>query len=218
MTHFVLLTLLLILCSLNQAASEVYFITTNSSDLCTVQPYLILSQFAANSSHYLHSNTTLVFLPGTHYLSTVLTLTNVGNFVMKSENLTAQIICTNDSHIHFSQSRYIYITNLELIGCGGNQVKYADKILIKDTKFEGQENSETALELIQTTAQIVNSTFVSNRKGSFRKYHGEIITCAFIGGAVIATNSVVSISQSMFKEMEQTLVELYLQSNTVSLT
>ncbi|MCG8624643.1 MAG: hypothetical protein MJE68_21940, partial [Proteobacteria bacterium] len=60
-----LFILSLILCSLNRtlAASEVYYIrATNSTDLCTVQPCLTLSQFAANSSHYLHSNTTLVFL------------------------------------------------------------------------------------------------------------------------------------------------------------
>ena len=125
MTHFGLLTLSLVLCSLNQAASEVYYIITTSTDLCTVQPCLTLSQFAANSSHYLHSNTTLVFFPGTHYLSTVnLTLSNVENFIMKSENSIAQIKCTSYSHIHFSHSKYIQITNLEFIGCGGNHVKH----------------------------------------------------------------------------------------------
>ena len=80
MSHFGLLTLSLVLCSLSQAAaSEVYYITANSTDHCTVEPCLTLSQFAANSNHYLHSdNTTLVFLPGTHYLNTVdLTPSNV---------------------------------------------------------------------------------------------------------------------------------------------
>ena len=71
MSHLSLLQLivLIILFSLrlNQAASEVYYVTTNSTDHCNVQlPCLTLSQFAVNSSHYLHSDTTLVFLPGTH--------------------------------------------------------------------------------------------------------------------------------------------------------
>ena len=202
-----LLTLsLLVLCSLNQAASEVYYITANSADLCTMQPCLTLSQFAANSSHSLHSNTTLVFLPGTHHLSNVnLTLSNVDNFVMKSDNSTAQIKCTSDSAMHFYQSESIHITNLEFIGCGGNQVRHVKEFMVEDTKFKGQENSRTALELIETTVQIVNSTFLSNRKGLFREcaifnpeygcgFHG------FIGGAIIATNSTVDISRSKFED------------------
>ena len=171
MSHFSLLTLWLIFCSLNQAAqSEVYYIKTTSTDLCTVQPCLTLSQFAANLSRYLHSNTTLVFLPGTHYLSKVnLTLSNLDNFAMKSENSIAQIKCTSYSHICFSQSQCMRITNLEFIGCGGNQVKHVGNFVIEDTKFEGQGNSETALEIIETTAQIVNSTFASNKKGLYRR-------------------------------------------------
>ena len=204
MVHFGLLTLLVILCSLNQAAGEVYYI---SPDLCTVQPCLTLSQFAANLSYYLHSNTTLVFLPGTHYLRKVnLTLSNVEDFMMKSGSSTAQIKCTNDSSMYFSQSQCIHITNLEFIGCGGNQVRHVEEFLVNNTKFEGQHNSGTALELIETAAKIVNSTFVSNRKGSYRKFavidpwSGHTID-VFIGGAIIATNSTnITISQSRFED------------------
>ena len=216
MNHFGLsMTLLVILCSLNQAASEVYYITTNSTDHCTVpQPCVTLSQFAANSSQYLHSITILIFLPGTHYLSNVnLTLINVDNFAMKSENSTAQIKCMNDSHIHFSQSQCIRITNLEFIGCGGNQVKHVNEFVVENTKFKGQEKSGTALELIKTMAQIFNSTFISNRNGSYRKcpvYDPDEEDCfdingskdGYIGGAVIATNSTIDISQTRFESNE----------------
>ena len=78
---------------------------------------------------------------------------------MKSENSTAQIKCTSDSSMNFSQSQSIHITNLEFIGCGGNQVRHVEEFLVKDTKFKGQENSGTALELIETTAQIINFCF-----------------------------------------------------------
>ena len=150
MGHFGLLTLLAVLCSLNGVIGEVYYITVNSNDLCTVQPHcLTLSQFAANSSRYLHSdNTTLIFLSGTHHLSNVnLTLSNMKNFTMKSENSAALIKCTNDSSMHFSQSQSIYITDLKFIGCGGNQITQVKEFLVTDTTFEGQENSGTALEL-----------------------------------------------------------------------
>ena len=149
MLYFGLLILSLILCSLSHARNEkIYYITTSSptTDLCTHQSCLILSQFAANSSHFLHSNTTLVFLPGTHYLTKLnLTLSYLDSFAMKSENSTARIKCTNDSHIYFDHTQYVHITNLEFVGCGGNQGKLVETLLISDTKFEGKDNSETAL-------------------------------------------------------------------------
>ena len=72
-------------------------------------------------------------------------------------------------------------------------------------KVEGQENSGTALELIGTTAQIINSTFVSNR-GSYKQFvpwHDTTVTDTFIGGAVIATSQLstnITISQSKFED------------------
>lgn len=201
--------LLVVLCSLNQAVSEIYNLKTNSTALsCSVEQCLTLSQFAANTSRYLRSNTMLVFLPGTHHLSKVnLTLLNVKIFTMKSDSVSsaAQIECTDDSNIHFSQSQSIHIINLQFIGCGGNQVKQVEEFLVKDTKFEGQGNSGTALELIETTAQIHNSTFSFNRKGSYRlfaafdSWYGRIVD-GFIGGAIIATDSAnVIINQSIFE-------------------
>ena len=195
MTPLVLLTLVHVLCSLNQATSQtVYHITANSTDLCTVQPCLTLSQFAANTSQYLHSNTTLVFLPGTHYLSKVnLTLSNVVNVAMKAENSLPQINCTtNESHINFSDLQCMHISNLEFIGCGGNLVKHVEKFVVENTIFKGQENSGTALILIETNTQIINCSFVSNSycKLSFKHRRG---------GAITATNSTICISQSKFK-------------------
>ena len=202
MTQFGLFTLLLILCSLHEAASEIYYIITNSAnDICTGS-CLTLSEFAAISSHCLYSNITLVFLPGTHYLTVSLTLSNVDNFIMKSENSTvAQIKCTSDSHIYFSKSQCIHITNLEFIGCGGNQVKNVEEFVVEDTILKGEENSGTALEITETAAWIINSIFVSNKRGSYRKsvidFSGT--NSGFIGGAIIATNSIIDISQCKFE-------------------
>ena len=128
-------------------------------------------------------------------------MSNVDNFAMKSENSTAQIRCVRGSHICFNQSWFIHITNLEFFGCGGNQVKYLQELVVEDTKFEGQENSGTALELIETTALIVNCTFVSNKRGSYRNCLSEGCEDAgYIGGAIIATNSTLEISQSKFED------------------
>ena len=146
------------------------YITSDSSVPGTEQPCLTLSQFAANSSDYVNFITTVVLSPGKHYLSGVnLSVSNLDNFVMKSAILIAQIECTNNSHIYVNQSQYIHITNLEFIGCGANQVKFVQEFMISNTKFNGQEVAGSALELIETTAQIIDSTFVSNNKGTSRK-------------------------------------------------
>ena len=75
---------------------------------------------------------------------------------MTSENLTAQIVCIDYSHIHFNSSQQVHITNLEFIGCGGNLVENVQEFVVRDTKFKGEEYSETALELAKTTSVIVN--------------------------------------------------------------
>ena len=66
------------------------------------------------------------------------------------------------------------------------------EFVVHDTKFEGQQNSETALKLVESTVQVVNSTFVSNRRGS---YHNMFYS---YDGAIIATYSTVDIRQNKF--------------------
>ena len=194
MTHCCLLTLSLFFCSLNQAASEVYYITPNSTDHCTVQPCLTLYQFVTNSSRYLHSNTTLVFLPRTHYFEVDLTVSNVDSFVMKSENTPAQIHCTRNSNITFYHLWHIAIDSLKFIGCGGNRVEFVREFIVTDTLFRGKDDSGTALVLLETTTKIINCTFESNRRG-LNATNGE-----FYGGVIIAVNSSVDISQSKFED------------------
>ena len=209
------LCLVFILCCLTQAAGDIYYITPNEhTDSCT-ESCLTLSQFAANSSDIVYSNTTLamVFLPGTHYLNTAnLTLSNVENIAMESESFSAQIVCSYYHNIHFSLSQLIHISNLEFIGCGGFQVKSVEEFMVRDTIFRGRDNSGTALELIDITAvQIVDSTFSSNRVGSYRAciplaYDDNIYDCfprsrsQFIGGAIIASNTTVYVYRSNFEQ------------------
>lgn len=121
-------------------------------------------------------------------------------FLMTPENSSVQIVCTNLSHMVFNGSQHILITNLEFIGCGNNMVENVEEFVVLNTKFKGEDNSGTALQLVNTTAQIVNSTFVSN-KGKFSeniKLATTITVSASIGGAIIAIQSNINYSQSTF--------------------
>ena len=82
-------------------------------------------------------------------------------------------------------------------------MKHVAEFVVQDTEFKGQENSGTALELIETIAEIVNSTFVSNRKGSYKcalvDPNNGCYRYGFIGGAIISTNSTIDIRRSKFE-------------------
>ena len=184
----------------------IYHITTNTTetDFCAV-PCLTLSQFAANVSYYLSPNhTKLIFQSGIHDLDTNITLLmDLETISITSENLTAQIFCTNHSRLRLSSSQYIHISYVEFIGCGGNQVENVKELVVQDVKFKGQEETETALELINSTAEINNCTFEFNKKGKLRCVSNDPErSCVFeemVGAAIIATHSKINISQSMFK-------------------
>ena len=120
-------------------------------------------------------------------------------FSMNSEISTAQIVCRNYAHIFLNCSQCIHITNMEFIGCGGNQVKNIEEFVLQNTKFKGGVDSGTALELIETTAQIVNGTFVSNRMGKSKVVRVPDYFTDLVGGAIIATHSKIDISHSDFE-------------------
>ena len=201
MSHFTPLTLVFLFCSLNQVFGEVYHIVLNSSDLCT-ESCLTLSQFAINSSYHLGSNTTLILAPETHHLNTNLTLSNLYNFSMDTENIlaTAQIECTSTSNILLYHIQYALIKNIEFIGCEGNQVEGVEEFVLQNTKFEGRGYSGSALQLTKTSAQIFNTTFVLNLGIILCVLQpGFIPYCVYYGGAIFANHSKVSLSQSRFE-------------------
>ena len=202
-------SLMLTLCSLNLAANELFHIasTSTSAELCN-DPCLTLSELAANVSHYPHANLTVIFLPGIHYLTVSMSISNTDAFSMSSESTTAHIMCRKSSRIHFNNSQYISISNLEFIACGGNQVRNVAEFVVEDTKFHGQNNillGGTALEITGTATQIINSTFKFNTVGE----HKNLMVSSgvrfvlpkngFAGGAIVATSCRIAISRSRFE-------------------
>ena len=204
LNHFT--KIIVLLCSsLLQVRSEEYYIKANSSDLCTVTvtvPCQTLDHIVANFSDLLNSNDTLVFNPGAHYLSIDATITDTSNFTMSSklENLTTRIICENYTRFIFDHSNNIHISNLEFVRCGGNQVVNVVNFVVIDTIFRGQENSGTGIELINTTAEIVNCTFLSNKNGKhINRYSAYWSWSESVGSAIIANQSNININQSTFE-------------------
>ena len=121
---------------------------------------------------------------------------------MNSWNSTAHISCKNHSGLHIYYSQLVKVTNLEFIGCGGNQFTNVNGLIIENTVFKGLNMSKTSLELIQTATMIVQSSFVSNKRGKRDAYVERDFNLNFgpvsVGGAIVAIHSVINITQSVF--------------------
>ena len=174
--------------SLNQVVSEEYYITANATDLCT-SSCLTFTEFVTNFSYLLNPNVTVVFSPGIHFLNGSLTVSNLNTFSMTSENITAQIECTSYSEMIFNYSQNVFVTNLEFIGCGGNQMMNVDNFVIRDTTFFGQDNRGITLQLIETTGEIINCAFLS--------LHWSRMT----GGAITVTSILAKASLKIMEHM-----------------
>ena len=206
LNHFTKIILLLLCYSLYQVRSEAYYIETNSSDLCTL-PCQTLYHVVTNLNDLLDSeidpNITLVFNPGIHYLNISVAITNTSDLSMlsKSEYSTPQIVCENYSRFIFRHLKNLHISNLEFIGCGGNKVEYANRFVVHETLFRGQEYSGTTFKLMETAAIIINCTFTSSRNAydwsSYPYYVHQF------GNIITATQSNVSVSQSVFQIYEE---------------
>ena len=198
-------------------------IIPSSSNPCPVELCLTLSQFAANTSHYLDSNTTLILQPGNHDLKTELVVANVTEFLIVSNYtipVKGKVAITQSSRFHIVNVTKVYVQAVTFIGFGKNKVKSVDNFTIEHSSFIGRKygNSHgicytghrhnyfgTALELVETNATIVNSSFISNQYGNYResfglaKYFHIPHQSAFVGGAMIVTKSNATIIGSYFK-------------------
>ena len=99
----------------------VYHIIPSPDHHCPVESCLTLSSFAANVSHYLDSNISLIFQPGNHTVHSELNVTNVSGFSMTSysaKQSIADITCGSLllSIFIFEAVDHVYISNLKIFG------------------------------------------------------------------------------------------------------
>ena len=179
---------------------------------------LTLSTLAANSSNYLNTNTTVVFLDGNHVLDLELFVSNIDGSLTLSTNGsgTATIICNDSVSLEFKNITKLQISGLEFIRCSG-MVELVDQFTLEDSKFRGDHN-DSALHLTHTITNIVRSTFASNTAGTYQSHELGVLvylgdsfnkflypwpniqsTSARVGGALIVTRSTVAISSSRFE-------------------
>ena len=142
------------------ASSEIYHISS-TLESCPVdgEPCVTLSQFAANSSQYLQSNTTLVLLEGSHTLDTQLTVEGIIAFSIYSGQ---NVICVHESVIYLRNISNVHLHSMIFIGCRV-EVQAVGNIFIQNIYFTGFDatfDGFIVLQLSLTNANILNTQFL----------------------------------------------------------
>ena len=220
LTIQLLFTHLILIHTVDSARDYVYFITPSSTTQYAGESWLTLSTLATNSSGYfssLHTNTTVIFLEGNHTFDSELVISNIsGSLILLYNGLgTAAIICNNEASMEFSHITQLKISGLEFIRCS-SKVEHVDQFTLEDSNFLGQ-NSNSALLLNYTNANIIQSSFKANTIGTYqslvgvltnlRNYYDPFLDLqphvqfygARVGGALVVTSSTVTISTSCFE-------------------
>ena len=185
-------------------SSEVYQIKSSSDDSCPREPCLTLSQFIDKSDSYIVGNTTLILQPGNHSLESVLSVSNISMLSLHGTSNTV-IMCHGSGRFELSNIPFICISTLTFIGCPGNRVDSIHQFTLEDSSFIGQDNAPgTALELVNTTANLNRNTFISNSGKQHRillvRYpYSRGPTYMFVGGAILTTSSNINIVGSWFE-------------------
>ena len=211
MTNILCLLLVAAIGSFDLIKCEIYLITPSSSDSCPEKSCLTLSQFAANTSSFLDSNTIMVFLPGNHTLDRNLSASSVSSFRMLSDialfgslsdRPDTSITCETSVMFNFDNITQLYFSGIQFVGCGGNKVESVHSFILDRCSFIGQGANKSALELIKTTAKIERTSFISNNNllGTEVKYYlWPWLAKITVGGAIIVNQSSISIFDSKFQ-------------------
>ena len=186
--------------------ARVYVITPHPCP--TEAPCLTLTQLAnnLNSSHRnVETVTTLMLLSGYHRLEKKLIIENIDTLLMLSNSTSTVINCYNHTNLKIGNVGFVQVSNLTFIGCAGNILSSVNHFILEDSSFIGPTEFEfngTALQLNETVAKLMRSSFVSNsavKLYSVNCYYAQHVDVeATAGGAIVSVNSSIVISESLF--------------------
>ena len=195
-------SILFLICT-DLVSSSVYRITSSPTDLCPTEPCVTLSDFAVGIryGYYLTTNMSLIFQPGNHSLNSELLIEHASNFSMLSHSIiqSSVIIKCEGYYARLSlvTSNNIYISGLDF-RCRGHKVRSVDWFTIQDCVF--LDHSETAVQLINSTAHITRTLFLTNTVGSFQGQTKLTQRNDMVGAAITASTSNVKITDGTFKK------------------
>ena len=108
----------------------------------------------------------------------------------------AAIVYMHLSFINLNHSQFIHISNMNFISYGGINVSNVEDFLMQSVVFDGQDKTRMSLWLIESTANIINSSFIFNFKNvAYGKWMQR-------DDLVVVIDSNISFSQCIFDNNE----------------
>ena len=185
------------ICCDSVSSGEVYIVSPMPKEQCqaAVDSCFTLSQFSHNTSSLQPVNTTMIFLTGNHSLDKSITFSNVRKVLLYSNNSFEypRIYCERPNGLKFHNIESIYMLGLEFSGCFFKFFS-AFHVLLETLIVNGVNNSQTAVEIVNSSVTVLKSVF---RFNSFGKNQHDGYR---VGGAIISTQSNLTILESLFKD------------------
>ena len=186
----VLISLIALCLNLQPSRCEIVYVSPSLPCFVQSQPCLSLDQLVTNSG-WVDSYTRLIFLPGIHRLrsNSKLFISNISFLQLTSESSFTEsqssIACENDTSVDIYNVNRVLVSGLSFFGCKFS-VHFVQQLLIDNSSLQGDDNSETALQLVVTNAYIINSSFLFNRVGTCAPTHTTYTGLMLVGGAILA--------------------------------
>ena len=162
-------------------ADSVLYVRPSPLVPCPAEPCHTLSEYAHNVSHYFTSNTTLIFLSGTHDLDTNLTVSGLTSLQLvgnTSEPTSCKVVCTQHAHVNVSNVAHVVISTLSFSSCGSAGVESALYITnalnctLDSCQLHNSHNAR-GLQIINTNSVYIRSCrFENNTLSSFANFGG----------------------------------------------
>ena len=162
-------------------ADTVFYVRPSSLVPCPAEPCHTLSEYAHNVSHYFTSNTTLIFLSGTHELDTNLTVSGLTSLQLlgnTSEPTSYKVVCTQPAHVNVSNVAHVVISALSFSSCGGAGIESALYITnalnsTLDSCLLCNSRNARGLQISNTNSVYIRSCrFENNTISSFANFGG----------------------------------------------
>ena len=177
-----------------QNRNEYTYYSTPTPDVpCPAEPCHTLSEYAKQPSQYFASNTTLVFLPGDHTLTTTVLLENFNNLTILGGFsslllVSSRIVCGDSASVILHGIAELYVRALAVFSCGSLtgasvEVSEVSQAIIENCTF--RDGKIGALTVTNSDIIFLDSVF-ENNSGSF-------------GSGVYIDQSIVTIIRNHFK-------------------
>ena len=175
-----------------------YILPSTNGTVCpSTYNCIILSHIGGNSSVISGLNTTFLFQPGNHTLTSSLTIQSLSSFQMiANEGLPRPVInCEQFAHFHLLYTSYVKIDGLSLNGCFDNRISMIDKFVIKDSTMLGNTNvSGRAMVVTKSTILAIGTLFESFIGAiSLSLSSVWIIKCTFVNNSALKNGGALHI-------------------------